>query len=74
MTQCVGGKCHGSNNNELFHECGFNEVVDVQIATVDWVTKWNESVLTSGSTTASQLRVEAGVRITLLRKTMFGSK
>lgn len=36
---------NGSYKNELIHTRTWNDVVDVEIATFEWVTWWNESRL-----------------------------
>ncbi|WP_414627375.1 integrase core domain-containing protein [Corynebacterium sp.] len=36
---------NGSYKNELIHTRTWNDVVDVEIATFEWVTRWNESRL-----------------------------
>ncbi|MHC9675195.1 IS3 family transposase [Corynebacterium diphtheriae] len=33
------------HKNELIHTCTWNDVVDVEIATFEWVNWWNESRL-----------------------------
>ncbi|MFA1532365.1 IS3 family transposase [Corynebacterium belfantii] len=43
LQQCLGRKCQRFLQNELIHTRTWNDEADVEIATFEWVTWWNES-------------------------------
>ncbi|EFG47315.1 hypothetical protein HMPREF0183_1420 [Brevibacterium mcbrellneri ATCC 49030] len=51
---------NGSHENELIHTRKWNDVVDVEIATFEWVSWWNEARLhqSLGYRTPSEIETE----------------
>lgn len=49
---------NGSYKNEIIHTRMWNDVVEVEIATFEWVNWWNDSSSTRASTTARRLKWE----------------